>query len=147
MCPSKASPCVLAPRAHVETCVRVVPVHRETLRTYPQGFPVCHSTHHTPQQQQHTTTHGDRAIARQRQKKKTEKEIRRGKRRDKTRQKKREKRRDKIKRRKEKSREEKRRSREIRCVMCVVSAFLFFFQKKLPDPRIMSNFQNFHYQP
>ena len=32
MCPSKTSPCVPAPRAHVETHVRVVPVHTEMCR-------------------------------------------------------------------------------------------------------------------
>ena len=41
--------------------------------------------------------------------------------------------------RRQDERKDKRRSREIRCVMCVVVCFF----SKLPDPRIISNFQNY----
>ena len=41
--------------------------------------------------------------------------------------------------RRQDERKDKRRSREIRCVMCVVVCYV----QKLPDPRIISNFQNY----
>ena len=56
---SKTSPCVPAPSAHVETCVRVVTVHTGTFWTGHTGFFQCvtpHTTHHTP----HTTTQDTR---------------------------------------------------------------------------------------
>ena len=37
VCTFKTSPCMPAPRAHVSTHVRVVPVHTETFRTYTRG--------------------------------------------------------------------------------------------------------------
>ena len=68
VCPLTTSACVPAPRAHVETHVRVVLVHTGTFWTDTGGFSACH-THHTPNT---TATQRDTERAR----KKTEKEER-----------------------------------------------------------------------
>ena len=79
VCRFKTSPCVPAPRPHVVTHVRVVPVHTGTfwiytrrffLRAKPRHTPhhthtqhntTQHKTHHTHHTTpQHTTPHGDR---------------------------------------------------------------------------------------
>ena len=56
VCPSKSSPCVPAPRAQVERCVRMVPVHTGRV-DWTHGY-FQRVTHHTP----HTThtTHNTR---------------------------------------------------------------------------------------
>ena len=155
------SPCGPATRAHAFQHVPVVPVHSGTFWTYTRGrfesthgfFFQCATTHTTPRahhntrhKTQHTTTHhnsNNTRRQRQRERKKTEKER-------KTRE-------EKIKRREEKRRSRdqekiklKEKKRKIRCVVCVVVWFCFFLFlsfSKLPDPRIISNFQTYHYQP
>ena len=109
VCPSNTSQCMLAPRAHVETCVRVVPVPTETFWTYARGrvgrthgvfqrvtHHTRHRTHTTPQHKtQHNTTWHDHNTTRrqrqretqtdrERQRKKTEKEDRERRQRKKT---------------------------------------------------------------
>ena len=69
VCPSKTSPCVPAPRAHVFQHVRVVPAYTE----WTHGVFTPHTHHNTTTQhktQHHnttTTSHGDRKRQRQRE--------------------------------------------------------------------------------
>ena len=105
VCAFKTSPRVPAPRVHVSTHVRVVPVHTGTFPMYTRRrvelfthggfFSVPHHTpqhiitHTTPHTQTHTTTQNDthHITRRQRQRKKTEKKrIEKEDREDKTRQ-------------------------------------------------------------
>ena len=84
----KTSPCMPAPRAHVEnTCARGAGIHEVFSVSH-----TTHTTHHTTTHHNNTTTtpHGDRQRERERQG-----ELRRRKRRDKTRQDKREERTEK----------------------------------------------------
>ena len=126
VCPFKKSPCVPAPRAHVSTHVRVVPVHKVTFWTYTRRRVewthgvfqrVTHDTphrthtpHHTttehntttrPQHHTETGTETDRQTDRQTKKTGTERE-------DKTEEERQDKRRE-DKRRQEKTRQEKER--------------------------------------
>ena len=65
VCTFKTLPCVPAKRAHVETHVRVVPVHTVKFRTYTRarfesthgGFEWTHHTATAPRQHTHTRTH------------------------------------------------------------------------------------------
>ena len=111
MCTFKTSPCVPAPRPHVETHVRVVQAYTGTFwmdtRVFQRVTPLTpHHTAHTHTPRLNINNHNN--TRRQRQRKKTEKE--RGRREDerrKTREGK-----TRRKRRQEKTREDKRRSRE-----------------------------------
>ena len=85
VCTFQTSPCMPAPRAHVETHVRVVPVftgtflnvHTEAFWTDTRVFSACrtphtpHTTHHTAPQNttQHNMTHHKRRRKRRRQNK------------------------------------------------------------------------------
>ena len=59
VCPSKASPCVPAPRAHVETCARGAGTHGDVLNVHTRFSSVSHhtshTTHHTHHKTQYTT--------------------------------------------------------------------------------------------
>ena len=74
VCTLKTSPCVQAPRAHVETHVRVVPVYTGTFwtDTRGRGHGIFQRTtpHHTPHTQSNTiaTTHGETCRDREREK-------------------------------------------------------------------------------
>ena len=78
VCPSKTSPCMPAPSAHVFQHVRVVPAHTGTFECTHGDVLIV--SHHTTPHTQHNTTHEDRE-RRQRQR---EDKTKRG-RRDKTR--------------------------------------------------------------
>ena len=97
-----------------------------------------HTQTHTPNTpQQHRTTHNNTRRQTDRQRQRKQEKARRGTREGKTRHERRqderqEKRRDKMKENR----------REIRLWLSG-----FSFCSKLPDPRIISNFQNYHYQP
>ena len=88
-CTSKSSPCMPAPRVHVETHVRVVRAHTGTFWTDTRGFSACHTTPHThtttppttpqtkpqtPHTTQHNITHNITRRQRERRRKKAEKE-------------------------------------------------------------------------
>ena len=130
VCGFKKSPCMLAPRAHVETHVRVVPVHTGTfLNLHTKVFSGPHHTTHTAQHtptrnttQNHTrTSHGERGKEKEKEKKKKkkkgkkkkekrkEKKRKEKKRKEKKRKEKKKKRKRKEKKRKEKKRKEKKR--------------------------------------
>ena len=130
VCGFKTSPCVPAPRAHVETHVRVVPVQGDVLNAHTEGvlythtvfftshfffhvFSACRNTDkhaHTQTQhhntQHHTETETERDRDRQR-KREGEKERRREREREKERRERQEKRQDEEERRR-KTREETR---------------------------------------
>ncbi len=120
VCTFKTSPCVPAPRAHVETHVRVMPATRgrfgRTYGVFTVPHNTNHTTHHTAHTPQHKTRHNtstrpqhhmeierDRDRERQRKKTGTEREKRRRQRRDKRR----EDRRRQNKTRQEKTRQDK----------------------------------------
>ena len=75
VCPFKTSPCMPAPRAHVEkACVRVAGIHGDVLNVHKEVFSVPHHTAHTQHNtESHKTSHGERGKKRERQKKKKEK--------------------------------------------------------------------------
>ena len=107
VCPSKTSPCIPAPRAHVFQHVRVVPALSGKFCSYTRGrfewthgvFTVPHRTH-TPH---HTATHGDRDRERQRKRVKRRQDEREKRRQDERR----ERREDKTKDEREDERQEK----------------------------------------
>ena len=123
-----------------DTCARGAGTHGDVLNLHTEVFSACqdaphtpnhtphthrtHTTHHT---HQHASTHNDRESGQR----KREEEIR-----DKKRQ---------HERQDERQDEEEEKTRcktreDMKCVVCVVM-WLFLFSK-LPDPRIISNFQN-----
>ena len=56
VCTFNTSSCVPAPRAHVETRLRVVPIHTGTYRTYTRGRVFQRVTHTTPSHTPHHNT-------------------------------------------------------------------------------------------
>ena len=56
VCPFKTSPCMLAPRAHVEKHVRVLPEYTGTLKIFTRRFAACHITPRTTHTNTHNTT-------------------------------------------------------------------------------------------
>ena len=151
VCTFKTSPCVRSKRPcvyqhHAHMCYHMCAWCRYTRgrseRTH-GFFPVCHTTHtpHAPQHTRttHTTTHTTSTQNNTQQHTETDRQTDRDRKQGKVRRGTRE---DKIedKRRDEKRQDEREQNRDT----IVVVWFFLFVCSKLPDPRIISNFQNYH---
>ena len=159
VCPFKTCPCVRSKRPrlcrhHAHMCFnmcawcrytrrRFERTHGDVLSGHTGVFPVCHTTHtrhhhtHHNNTEQHTTTRS-RQTDRDRENKRRQDEGRE-KARDERRQ---DERQEKTRGRQEKRREEKRQDEREQKRDTIVVVWFFLFFSKLPDPRIISNFQN-----
>ena len=149
-------------------CGRGAGTHGDVLNVHTEGVLSGHTggdggvgtrTHVFSQDTTHNNTRGQRETERDRETERREREIgetrqdKRGEKREETRKKMKDKRQDKRSGDRMKRREEdkiKRREEKIkRDTMCYVRGCVVLtcpvFCSKLPDPRIISNFQNYHY--